>query len=112
MLQAAEAFPMNLGFFGKGNASAPAAPLEEMIRAGACGLKLHEDWGTTPAAIDQCLQDRCDAYDVQATLHSDTLNEAGFLESTVAAIARPHDPCLPYGGRGRRPCARHHPAGG
>ena len=85
MLQAAEAFPMNLGFFGKGNASAPAA-LEEMIRAGACGLKLHEDWGTTPTAIDQCLK-TCDAFDVQATLHSDTLNEAGFLESTVAAIA-------------------------
>jgi urease subunit alpha len=84
MLQAAEAFPMNLGFFGKGN-SATAAPLDEMIRAGACGLKLHEDWGTTPAAIDQCLR-RCDAFDVQATLHSDTLNEAGFLESTVAAI--------------------------
>jgi len=84
MLQAAEAFPMNLGFFGKGN-SATAAPLDEMIRAGACGLKLHEDWGTTPAAIDQCLR-RCDAFDVQATLHSDTLNEAGFLESTVTAI--------------------------
>jgi urease subunit alpha len=85
MMQAAEAFPMNLGFFGKGNAST-ARPLEEMIRAGACGLKLHEDWGTTPAAIDQCLKS-CDAFDVQATLHSDTLNEAGFLESTVAAIA-------------------------
>jgi urease subunit alpha len=85
MLQAAEAFPMNLGFFGKGNASTPAA-LEEMVRAGACGLKLHEDWGTTPAAIDQCLK-VCDALDVQATLHSDTLNEAGFLESTLAAIA-------------------------
>ena len=84
MLQAAEAFPMNLGFFGKGNASRPEA-LEEMVRAGACGLKLHEDWGTTPAAIDQCLK-VCDAFDVQATLHSDTLNEAGFLESTVAAI--------------------------
>ena len=84
MLQAAEAFPMNLGFFGKGNASQPAA-LEEMIRAGACGLKLHEDWGTTPAAIDCCL-DVCDRLDVQATLHTDTLNESGFLESTVAAF--------------------------
>ena len=84
MLQAFEAFPMNLGLFGKGNASQPAA-LEEMIRAGACGLKLHEDWGTTPAAIDCCL-DVCDRFDVQATLHTDTLNESGFLESTVAAF--------------------------
>ncbi len=84
MLEAASAFPMNLGFFGKGNASTPAA-LDEMVRAGACGLKLHEDWGTTPAAIDACL-DVCDRFDVQATLHSDTLNESGFLESTVAAF--------------------------
>ena len=84
MLQALEAFPMNLGFFGKGNASQPAA-LEEMIRAGACALKLHEDWGTTPAAIDCCLS-VCDAFDVQATLHTDTLNESGFLENTVAAF--------------------------
>jgi urease subunit alpha len=84
MLQAFEAFPMNLGIFGKGNASEPAA-LEEMIRAGACGLKLHEDWGTTPEAIDCCLK-VCDAFDVQATLHTDTLNESGFLESTVAAF--------------------------
>jgi urease subunit alpha len=84
MLQAFEVFPMNLGIFGKGNASEPAA-LEEMIRAGACALKLHEDWGTTPAAIDCCLS-VCDAFDVQATLHTDTLNESGFLESTVAAF--------------------------
>ncbi len=84
MLQALETFPMNLGIFGKGNASEPAA-LEEMIRAGACALKLHEDWGTTPAAIDCCLS-VCDAFDVQATLHTDTLNESGFLESTVAAF--------------------------
>ena len=84
MLQAAEAFPMNLGFFGKGNASRPAA-LEEMVLAGACGLKLHEDWGTTPAAIDCCLS-VCDALDVQATLHTDTLNESGFVESTIAAF--------------------------
>ena len=84
MLQAAESFPMNLGFFGKGNASRPAA-LEEMVLAGACGLKLHEDWGTTPAAIDCCLAG-CDALDVQATLHTDTLNESGFVESTIAAF--------------------------
>jgi urease subunit alpha len=84
MLQALEAFPMNLGIYGKGNASQPEA-LEEMIAAGACGLKLHEDWGTTPAAIDCCL-DVCDRFDVQATLHTDTLNESGFLESTVAAF--------------------------
>src|SRR5690242_20017108 len=84
MLQAAESFPMNLGFFGKGNASQPKA-LEEMVLAGACGLKLHEDWGTTPAAIDCCLA-VCDALDVQATLHTDTLNESGFVESTIAAF--------------------------
>jgi len=84
MLQVAESFPMNLGFFGKGNASQPKA-LEEMVLAGACGLKLHEDWGTTPAAIDCCLA-VCDALDVQATLHTDTLNESGFVESTIAAF--------------------------
>ncbi|MCH9828004.1 MAG: urease subunit alpha [Gammaproteobacteria bacterium] len=85
MLQAAEALPVNLGFFGKGNASRPAA-LEEMVLAGACGLKLHEDWGTTPAAIDNCLS-VADALDVQVTLHTDTLNESGFVESTIAAFA-------------------------
>ena len=84
MLQAAEAFPMNLGFFGKGNASTPAA-LEEQIRAGACALKLHEDWGTTPAAIDNCLS-VADAFDVQVLIHTDTLNESGFVENTVAAF--------------------------
>ncbi|HLZ66822.1 MAG TPA: urease subunit alpha [Aliidongia sp.] len=84
MLQAAEGLPMNLGFFGKGNASRPAA-LVEMIEAGACGLKLHEDWGTTPAAIDCCLS-VADAHDVQVTLHSDTLNEGGFVETTIAAF--------------------------
>jgi urease subunit alpha len=85
MLQAAEAWPMNLGFLGKGN-SATAAPLVEQIEAGACGLKLHEDWGTTPAAIDACLK-VADDFDVQAAIHTDTINEAGFLEATVAAIA-------------------------
>ncbi|MDR3515564.1 MAG: urease subunit alpha [Azospirillaceae bacterium] len=84
MMQAAEAFPMNLGFFGKGNASRPDA-LVEMVEAGACGLKLHEDWGTTPAAIDCCLS-VADQHDVQVTLHTDTLNESGFVETTVAAF--------------------------
>jgi urease subunit alpha len=85
MLQAAEAFPMNLGLLGKGNASLPAA-LEEQIRAGAMGLKLHEDWGTTPAAIDCCLQ-VADQFDVQVAIHTDTLNESGFVEDTLSAIA-------------------------
>ncbi len=85
MLQAAEAFPVNLGFLGKGNAALPAG-LEEQIRAGACGLKLHEDWGTTPKAIDTCLR-VADAMDVQIAIHTDTLNESGFVESTIGAIA-------------------------
>jgi len=84
MLQAAEAWPMNFGFLGKGNAST-AAPLAEQVEAGACGLKLHEDWGTTPAAIDACLK-VADEFDVQVAIHTDTINEAGFLEATVAAI--------------------------
>ena len=84
MLQAAEAFPMNLGFLGKGNASQPQA-LEEQIKAGAMGLKLHEDWGTTPAAIDNCLT-VADEYDVQVAIHTDTLNESGFVEDTIAAF--------------------------
>ncbi|MCB0104635.1 MAG: urease subunit alpha [Caldilineaceae bacterium] len=84
MYQAVEAWPVNFGFLGKGNASTPA-PLVEQILAGACGLKLHEDWGTTPAAIDTCLT-VCDEYDVQAAIHTDTLNEAGFVEDTIAAI--------------------------
>jgi urease subunit alpha len=84
MIEAADAFPMNLGLMGKGNASLPAA-LEEMILAGACGLKLHEDWGTTPAAIDCCLS-VADDYDVQVAIHTDTLNESGFVEATIAAF--------------------------
>ena len=84
MLQAADAFPMNLGFFGKGNASLAAA-LMEQIEAGACGLKLHEDWGATPAAIDCCLS-VADDMDVQVAIHTDTLNESGFVESTIAAF--------------------------
>ena len=84
MLQAADAFPMNLGIFGKGNASS-AAGLVEQIEAGACGLKLHEDWGTTPAAIDCCLS-AADEMDVQVAIHTDTLNESGFVETTIAAF--------------------------
>jgi urease subunit alpha len=83
MLQAADAFPMNLGFLGKGNASLPAA-LHEQVNAGVIGLKLHEDWGTTPAAISNCL-DVADETDTQVAIHSDTLNESGFVENTIAA---------------------------
>ncbi len=93
MLQAADAFPMNLGFLGKGNASLPAA-LHEQVNAGVIGLKLHEDWGTTPAAISNCL-DVADLLDVQVAIHSDTLNESGFVENTIAAT------------KGRSLCAFH-----
>ncbi len=84
MLKAAEGFPMNLGFTGKGNSSNPEA-LAEQVRAGAIGLKLHEDWGTTPAAIDNCLS-VADRFDVQVAIHTDTLNESGFVETTIAAF--------------------------
>jgi urease subunit alpha len=84
MMQAADAFPMNLGFMGKGNASLPAA-LHEQVSAGALGLKLHEDWGTTPAAIDNCLH-VAEETDIQVAIHTDTLNESGFVEDTVAAF--------------------------
>jgi urease subunit alpha len=93
MLQAADAFPMNLGFLGKGNASLPAA-LHEQVNAGVIGLKLHEDWGTTPAAISNCL-DVAELTDVQVAIHSDTLNESGFVENTIAAT------------KGRALCAFH-----
>ena len=84
MLQSAENFPMNLGFLGKGNAS-KSKPLQEQIAAGACGLKLHEDWGTTPSAIDTCLK-IADKFDIQVAIHTDTLNESGFVENTIKAI--------------------------
>ncbi|MGA1465131.1 MAG: urease subunit alpha, partial [Balneolaceae bacterium] len=84
MLQAADAFPMNLGFLGKGNASLKE-PLSEQVAAGAIGLKLHEDWGTTPAAIDACLS-VAEEMDVQVAIHTDTLNESGFVEDTIAAF--------------------------
>jgi urease subunit alpha len=93
MLQAADAFPMNLGFLGKGNASRPEA-LRQQIEAGAMGLKLHEDWGTTPAAIDSCLN-VAEETDTQVSIHSDTLNESGFVEDTIAAT------------KGRTLCAFH-----
>jgi len=84
MLQASEAWPINIGFLGKGNA-ATREPLAQQVEAGACGLKLHEDWGTTPAAIDACLSVG-DEYDIQVAIHTDTINEAGFVEDTIAAI--------------------------
>jgi urease subunit alpha len=84
MLQATDDMPMNFGFLGKGNASKPL-PLEEQLLAGACGLKLHEDWGTTPAAIDNCLN-VAEAFDVQVAIHTDTLNESGFVDDTLAAF--------------------------
>ena len=98
MLQAADAFPMNLGFLGKGNASLPAA-LHEQVNAGVIGLKLHEDWGTTPAAISNCL-DVAESFDVQVAIHSDTLNESGFVENTIAATKD-------KAGAGRGLCAFH-----
>src|SRR3954466_12832371 len=93
MLAAADAFPMNLGFLGKGNVSVPD-PLREQVEAGVIGLKLHEDWGTTPAAIDNCLT-VADATDTQVAIHSDPLNESGFVENTIAAT------------KGRALCAFH-----
>ena len=86
MLQAVDSLPMNIGFLGKGNASLPES-LELQIQAGAIGLKLHEDWGTTPASIDNCLT-VADKYDVQVAIHTDTLNESGFVEDAIAACPR------------------------
>ena len=106
MLQAAEGLPVNLAFAGKGNASRPAA-LEEMIRAGAACLKLHEDWGTTPAAID-CALSVADRFDVQVMIHTDTLNEFGLRRRHDRRVQGPHHPRLPHRGRRRRPRARHH----
>ena len=106
MLQAAEGLPVNIAFAGKGNASRPAA-LEEMIRAGAACLKLHEDWGTTPAAID-CALSVADRFDVQVMIHTDTLNEFGLRRGHHRRVQGPHHPRVPHRGRRRRPCARHH----
>ena len=99
-------FPMNLGIFGKGNASLPAG-LVEQIEAGACGLKLHEDWGATPSAIDCCLS-VADDMDVQVAIHTDSLNESGFVENTIAAFKGRTIHTFHTEGRRRRPCARHH----
>ena len=106
MIQSFDAFPVNLGISGKGNASRPAS-LVEMIKAGACALKLHEDWGTTPAAIDNCLS-VADDHDIQVMIHSDTLNESGFVEDTDQGVQGPHHSRLPYRRRRRRTCAGHH----
>ena len=106
MIQAADGLPVNLGFAGKGNASRPAA-LEEMVEAGACALKLHEDWGTTPAAIDCCLS-VADDYDVQVMIHTDTLNEFGLRRGHDQGLQGPHHSRLPHRGRRRRSRARHH----
>ena len=90
MLQAADTLPVNIGLLGKGNGSNPAA-LREQIAAGAIGLKIHEDWGATPAAIN-CSLEVAEEMDIQVALHSDTLNESGFVEDTLAAIGRAHHP--------------------
>lgn len=84
MLKSTDSMPLNFGFTGKGN-SASRAALEDQVKAGVIGLKLHEDWGTTPAAIDTCLS-ICDEYDIQCTIHTDTLNESGFVESSLKAM--------------------------
>jgi urease subunit alpha len=109
MLLAAEAFPMNLGFLGKGNVSA-AGTGPRTNRAGALGLKLHEDWGTTPAAIDTCLK-VADEMDVQVAIHTDTLNESGLSGGDARGDRGTHDSYLSHRRGGRRPCARHHQGG-
>ncbi len=109
MLQAADSFPMNLIFAGKGNASLPAA-LEEQVMAGAAALKIHEDWGSTPATIDNCLS-VADEYDVQVMIHTDTLNESGFVENTTAAFKNRTIHALHTEGAGWRPRTGHHQGG-
>ena len=110
MMQAADAFPMNLGFLGKGNAALPGS-LHEQINAGAIGLKLHEDWGTTPAAIDNCLN-VAEETDTQVAIHTDTLNESGFVEDTVAAFKGAHHSHLSHRRCWRWPCPRYFESGG
>ncbi len=107
MLQAIDSFPMNFGLLGKGNASL-RNPLREQVAAGAMGLKLHEDWGTTPAAIDNCLA-VADEMDVQVAIHTDTLNESGFVETTLAAFKGRTIHTYHTEGAGRRPRAGYHP---
>ena len=106
MLTSMDGWPINLVLLGKGN-TVSADAMWEQLRAGASGFKLHEDWGSTPAAIDACLR-VCDEAGVQASLHTDTLNEAGFVETTLGAIAGRSIHCVPHRGRGRRPRPRHH----
>jgi len=110
MLQAADAFPMNIGFLGKGNASRPEGLIEQ-IEAGAIGMKLHEDWGTTPAAIDNCLN-VAEATDTQVAIHTDTLNESGFVEDTLAAFKGRTIHTFHCEGAGGGPRPRHPQGGG
>ena len=106
MLEATDGWPVNVVLLGKGN-TVSAEALWEQLRAGAAGFKLHEDWGTTPAAIDACLRVG-DGAGVQVAIHTDTLNEAGFVEYDAGGDRRPADPRLPHRGRRRRPRAGHH----
>ena len=106
MLEAAEGFPINLGFLGKGNSSLPDS-LREQVEAGVIGLKLHEDWGTTPAAISTCL-DVAEEFDIQVAIHTDTINEAGFVEDTIRGVQRADDSLIPHRRRRWRPCSRYH----
>ena len=107
MLQSAEILPINVAFLGKGNCST-AGPLAEQIEAGAAGLKLHEDWGSTPAAIDCCLS-VAERYDVQVSIHTDTLNETGCVEDTINAFHGRTNPHLSHRGRRRRTRAGYYP---
>ena len=109
MLESMDAFPVNVGLLAKGNTVGEAA-LREQVLAGASGFKLHEDWGTTPAAIDACLR-AADEYGVQVAIHTDTLNEAGYVAGHAGRDRRPDHPHLPHRGRGRRPRAGHHHRG-
>ncbi len=106
MLEAAEGFPINLGFLGKGNSSLPDS-LREQVEAGVIGLKLHEDWGTTPAAISTCL-DVAEEFDIQVAIHTDTINEAGFVEDTIRGVQRADDSLIPHRRRRWRACSRYH----
>ena len=106
MLLAMDAMPVNVLLLGKGN-TVSTEGLEEQLQAGCGGLKLHEDWGSTPAAIDACLR-VADASGVQVAIHTDTLNETGYVRVDARRDRRPHDPRVPHRGRGRRPCAGHH----
>ncbi len=110
MIQAADGLPMNIGFAGKGNASHLPARVE-MAKAGACAMKLHEDWGTTPAAIDNCLS-VADEYDLQVMIHTDTLNESGFVEDTIAAFKGRTIHAFHTEGAGAAARAGHHHRGG